>query len=152
MADDEHSYRLIVDDSYSSKLAAAVVRYQVTGWPAPLVLGVIIAGFAIYSAVIGTYLGLVGAVVGLVVVYAARYYRTRAAARLAAPRGTELTTRFDPSHFTFEGPNSRDIQAYRNFDPPRVHGDFVRLRDRRTRRVHLIPRELFPDHEFAHFS
>jgi hypothetical protein len=141
-------YEFVVDPGFASRLARVVVinfyLRTLTLFLSPaLVILVAVLLFVIGQPLLG--LAFVGIAVLLLMIPLLVYSLTRRRLARAYPVGSVLRSGFGDDSFVVEGPDSTATLRYSAFNPPRLRGDFVILRERTTRQDSFYPAELFPE-------
>jgi len=141
-------YELVVDPGYSRRMARAIVinfylrTLSLFLGPA-LVLAIAVLLFVAGQLLLG--LVCLGVVVLLLLIPLLVYALTRRRLARQFPVGSVLRSGFGDDAFVIAGPDSTVTLRYSDFNPPRLRGDFVILRERTTRQDSFYPAELFPE-------
>ena len=151
MADDERipfQHEFVVDPGYVDRIARAIVinfyLRTLTLFLSPaLLLLVAVLLFIIAQPLLG--LAFLGIAVLLLLIPLLVYVLTRRRLAREFPVGSVLRSGFGDETFVIAGPDSTATLRYDAFNPPRLRGDFVILRQRTTRQDSFYPAELFPE-------
>jgi hypothetical protein len=141
-------YEFVVDPGYARRIARAIVinfyLRNLTLFLGPaLVLLIAVLLFIADQPVLGV--AFLGVTVLLLLIPLLVYALTRRRLARAFPVGSVLRSGFGDEAFVIEGPDSTATLRYAAFNPPRLRGDFVILRERITRQDSFYPVELFPE-------
>ena len=141
-------YEFVVDPGYARRIARAIVinfyLRTLTLFLGPaLVLLIAVLLFIADQALLGV--AFLGVAVLLLLIPLLVYALTRRRLARAFPVGSVLRSGFGDDAFVIAGPDSTVTLRYAAFNPPRLRGDFVILRERITRQDSFYPAELFPE-------